>query len=311
MGINFGPVNAAAPGLEGLVAFPVTPTLADEGVDETRLRSLLDEIICGGIDGLAILGSSGAAALFPEAQRMRVAEVALAHVAGRVPVMVGTGALTTAESIRLSRHAAEHGAAAVLVVPIAYWRLREEELVEHFLRVADSVAVPLCLYNNPRLTLTDMSPELMARIGAHPRIRSVKETSSDVHRIAEMRRLDPAMHVSTGRDGQAIDAMAIGAQGWHCAMANIAPERCVVVFRLCKAGRFDAARAAWAPIERLASFCVENGLLRSLHAALELLGRPVGLPRRPVLPLTPNEHEQLSVLLGSAPLQPQSLGDAA
>jgi 4-hydroxy-tetrahydrodipicolinate synthase len=304
-------VSTAKPGLEGLVGFPVTPTLDDDRIDEARLRSLLDEIIAGGVDGLAILGSSGAAVLFPEAQRMRVAEVALAHVAGRVPVMVGTGALTSAESIRLSRHAAEHGAAAVLVVPIAYWRLREEELVEHFARVADSVAVPLWLYNNPRLTVTDMSPALMARIGAHPRIRALKESSSDVQRIAEMRRLAPSMHVSTGRDGQAIDAMAAGAPGWHCAMANIAPELCVEVFRLCRAGRFDAARAAWSPIERLTAFCVDNGLIRSLHAALALLGRPAGVPRRPILPLAPGEQEQLRALLCSEALHPNPLGDAA
>ena len=311
MGISFGAVSTARHGLEGLVGFPVTPTLDDDRIDEPRLRSLLDEIIGGGVDGLVILGSSGASVLFPEAQRMRIAEVALAHVAGRVPVMVGTGALTTAESIRLSRHAAQHGAAAVLVVPIAYWRLREAELVEHFGRVADSIPVPLCLYNNPRLTVTDMSPALMARIGAHPRIRAVKESSSDVQRIAEMRRLDPTMHVSTGRDGQAIDGMAAGAQGWHCAMANIAPERCVEVFRLCRSGRFDAARAAWAPIERLTAFCVDNGLVRSLHAALDLLGRPAGMPRRPVLPLTALEHEQLSALLRSAGLHSNTLGDAA
>lgn len=289
----------------------MTPTLGDGGVDAGQLRSLLDDTLAGGVHGLVILGSSGGSVLFSEAQRMRIAEVALAHVAGRAPVMVGTGALTTAESIRLSRHAAANGAAAVLVVPIAYWRLRDEELVEHFRHVADAVEVPLCLYNNPRLTLTDMSPALMARIGEHPRIRSVKESSSDVQRMAEMRRIAPSMHVATGRDGQAIDGMAAGAQGWHCAMANLAPELCVQVYEFCRAGRFDAARAAWAPVERLTAFCVENGLIRTLHAALGLLGRPVGHPPRPILPLAPHELEQLGALLRSTALKPQPLGDAA
>jgi 4-hydroxy-tetrahydrodipicolinate synthase len=304
-------VNPPSPGLQGLVAFPVTPTLDGERADERRLRGLLDDLVAGGVHGLVILGSSGGSVLFPEAERMRIAEAALEHVAGRVPVMVGTGALTTAESIRLSRHAAAQGAKAVLVVPIAYWRLRDEELVEHFRRVADAVEVPVCLYNNPRLTLTDMSPALMARIGEHPRIRSVKESSSDVQRMAEMRRIAPGMHVATGRDGQAIDGMQAGAQGWHCAMANLAPELCVHVYDLCRAGRFDSARAAWAPVERLTAFCVDKGLIRTLHAALGLLGRPAGPPPRPVLPLTPGELEELRELLRPAVLMPRILGDAA
>ncbi|MGE0797481.1 MAG: dihydrodipicolinate synthase family protein [Lautropia sp.] len=302
-------MSDSALGLRGLVAFPVTPTMHDERVDAARLRSLLDEVLADGVDGVVVLGSSGGSVLFPETERMKIAELTLAHVAGRVPVMVGTGALTTAESIQLSRHAAQHGASAVLVVPIAYWRLREQELIEHFWQVADAIDIPLCLYNNPRLTLTDMSPALMARIGEHPRIRSVKESASDVQRLAEIRRVAPSMHLATGRDGQAIDGMASGAQGWHCAMANLAPQLCVQVYGLCRAGRFDEARAAWAPIERLVDFCVENGLIRSLHAALGLLGRPVGSPPRPILPLTAAELERLGALLRSSALAPK-LGDA-
>jgi 4-hydroxy-tetrahydrodipicolinate synthase len=304
-------VSTPSKGLEGLVAYSVTPMIDDERVDEARFASLLDELVREGVDGITILGSSGAGVLYSEAERKRIAEVALAQVKGRVPVMVGTGALTTGETVRLSRHAASVGAASVLVVPIAYWRLQEQELVAHYHRVADAAGVPVCIYNNPRLTHTDMQPALIARIAAHPAIRHLKETSADLARITEMRRLDPSLHIAAGRDGQALDALAAGAQSWHSAMANIAAARCVEIFRHWQAGRFDAARAAWAPLANLTPFCVEHGLLRTLHAALDLMGKPVGAPRRPVLPLPPEERARLAALLDASILQKQPLGDAA
>jgi 4-hydroxy-tetrahydrodipicolinate synthase len=305
-------VSAPFKGLEGLVAYSITPMIVDERVDESRLASLLDDLVCEGVDGINILGSSGAGVLYSEAERMRIAEVALAKVGGRVPVMVGTGALTTGETVRLSRHAARAGAASVLVVPIAYWRLQEHELVAHYHRVADAAGVPVCIYNNPRLTHTDMQPALIARIAAHPAIRHLKETSADLSRITEMRRLEPSVHIAAGRDGQALDALTTaGAQGWHSAMANIAAARCIEIFRHCQAGRFDDARAAWAPIASLTLFCAEHGLIRTLHAALDLMGKPVGAPRRPVLPLPVEERARLAALLDASILHKPPLGDAA
>lgn len=285
--------------------------LDDEHVDEPRFATLLDDLMREGVDGITILGSSGAGVMYSEAERMHIAEVALAQVGGRVPMMVGTGALTTGETVRLSRHAAGAGAASVLVVPIAYWRLQEHELVAHYHRVADAAGAPVCIYNNPRLTHTDMQPALIARIAAHPAIRHLKETSADLARITEMRKLDPALHIAAGRDGQALDALAAGAQGWHSAMANIAPARCIEMFRHCQAGRFEEARLAWAPIAGLTLFCAEHGLIRTLHAAFELMRKPVGVPRRPVLPLPPEERARLATLLEASILQKQPLGDAA
>lgn len=301
-----------SPGLRGLVAFPVTPTRDGERIDEPRFRALLDELIAARVDALAVLGSSGGASYFGEAERKRIAEVALFHVAGRVPVMVGTGALSTAEAVRLSRHAAEHGASAALVVPIAYWRLTDHELLHHFRQVADAIDIPVCLYNNPRLTLTDMPPALIALIAEHGNVRYLKESSSDLARLAETRKLAPQLHVATGRDGQAFEALrAASAQGWHCAMANVAATQCVEVFRLCRTGRHVEAQAPWAALKPLTDFCVERGLIRALHAAFELLGRPVGPPPRPVLPLLPGEREQLAALLKAATLLTHATGDPA
>lgn len=299
-------------GLGGLVAYPLTPTGDGGRLDVPRFGALLDELIAAGADAIAVLGSSGAAMYFSEGQRMRIAEAALSRVGGRVPVMIGTGAMTTAETIRLSQHSAGHGASAALVVPVAYWRLTDPELAQHFRDVADAIDVPVCLYNNPRLTLTDMSPALIAQLAVHPNIRYLKECASDLARFAATRELAPQLHLASGRDVQALQAMReAGAQGWHSAMVNIAPRACVEVFRLGHAGRHDEAAAAWARLAPLTAFCAERGLIRALHAAFELLGRPVGPPPRPVLPLPPGEREELARLMRSTVFDTQVTGDRA
>ncbi|HSJ99373.1 MAG TPA: dihydrodipicolinate synthase family protein, partial [Myxococcota bacterium] len=231
-------------GLGGLVAFAATPTAGGEGVDEPRLCALLDELVAAGVDAVTVLGSTGALATFDERERMRIAAAAIAHVDRRVPVMVGTGAMTTAEAVRLARHAEDAGADAVLVVPLAYWRLADHELLEHYHRIAGAVRIPVGIYNNPRLTLTDLQPQLIARIARRDNVRYLKESSADPERIARVRSLAPQLQVAAGRDSQALEALRAHPVAWYSGIANIIPRQCVALFGHCRAGDFEAAAAA-------------------------------------------------------------------
>ena len=291
--------------LGGLVAFVPTP-MRGEDFDEAALRALLDRLLAAGIEGFAVLGSTGAATLFGETERMRIAEVALGHVNRRAAVMVGVGAMTTAETVRLARHAQSAGAEALLVVPVAYWPLDGVEVVEHYAAIGSATRLPIVVYNNPRLTVMDLQPPLLARLAALPSVAGMKESSAELARIAEVKRLAPGLRVSAGRDVQALEALRAGADGWHSGIANLLPRECLAVLRAHRAGDAAAAAQAWAHVAPLAEFAVRHGLLRTVHAGLDLQGVAVGNPRRPLLPLGSAQRAELAAILASAAVQPST-----
>lgn len=271
--------------LQGLIAFPVTPTDSDGRFDSESFRRLLERLIDSGVHGLAVLGSTGAAAYFSEAERRDIAAAAAQIIRKRVPLLVGTGAITTAEAVRLSRHAQDDvGADAVLVVPASYWPLTTEEIYRHYETIASSVAIPVGIYNNPRTTQVDIGPELARRLCALPNVKAFKETSIDIGRVRQLiEATGGELAVGYARDATAFEALVAGAHAWHSGIANVIPRECVSLFELVKqAGDYAAASKIAARIAPLCRFASEKGLIRSVHTALDILGIGVGAPRRPL-----------------------------
>jgi len=284
--------------ITGVVSFLLTPTTADGSIDGARLCSLADEQIAAGVDGLTLFGSTGAIGSFAEDERRMAAEVLVRHVAGRVPVMVGTGAITTAEAVRLSQHAEQVGADAVLVVPITYWLLNDEELLTHYRAIAGAVRLPLMLYNNPRLSGVDIQPHVVAQLVETPNIFGIKEASPDLLRVSILAQMLPGrLRIFAGRDAAAFEMLMIGAEGWTSGLANITPRHCVELFRLVRAGDIDAARALWYRLAPIATFTRDKGLVRASHTAFEIMGRPVGKPRPPIGMLSREDAKKLETLM--------------
>ena len=153
------------------------------------------------------------AAPAPSALCGAAAEALVYHVAGRVPVMIGTGAITTAEAIRLSRHADEIGADAILVVPITYWLLTDDEILAHYRAIAGSVRLPLILYNNPRLTGVDLTPPIVEKLAGIENITAIKESCPDLMRTAALsRHLGDRIDIFAGRNSAALEALLVGAK---------------------------------------------------------------------------------------------------
>lgn len=288
--------------MHGLIAFSITPLAADESVDEARLLSHIDELIAGGADGITLFGSTGAIGSFTEAERKRVVEVALPHVAGRVPVMVGTGAISTAEAVRLSEHAQAHGASAALVVPISYWLLGESELHAHYKAVNDAISMPLAIYNSPRLTGIDMLPPFIARLAELHNVRYLKESSPDILRIAQVKRLTGGkLKVFAGRDDSVLEAVQVGADAWASGCANFMPGVCRRLLTLLgEPASMPEARRLEAAIRPLSEYAMSKGLVRTCHDALKALGKPAGAPRRPIQPLEAADYAQWRDLLTGA-----------
>lgn len=289
----------------GVFAYPVTPTRdGGDRVDEPRLRSLIDELIREGSHGIVILGSTGAIGSFSEDERMRLARVAAEQVNRRVPLLVGTGAFTTGETIRLSVHAQSVGADGLQIVPLSHWPLKESELYEHYKEVAAAVSIPIAVHNCPSLTGMDMPPAFLARLTETPNIRYLKEGSGDQSRIPALRRLTKnAVTIFQDQEVTALQGLIAGAEVWATMMPNVVPRQCVEFFELAVVKKdVDRSRTLFEKMFPLIEFVAQRSGVRALHTAMELLGRPVGPPRRPMRMLGADDRTKLEKILRESEL---------
>ena len=163
--------------------FLPTPTMNDgEAIDEKRLLEEIDYQIENEVDGICIFGSTGNGSFTDEEMR-RTTAAAAKHAAGRISVVVGTGARTTSACIALSRHAQDVGCEGIMVLPVSYWPLTSDEVFDHYERVAGAVKLPICVYNNPWTTGVDMKPEFLARLAKLDNVDCIKESTGDLSRI--------------------------------------------------------------------------------------------------------------------------------
>ena len=280
----------------GVFAYPVTPTTEDgSGLDEGRFRELLDELIECGAHGIVVLGSTGAIGSFSREEREAVAETAARHINGRVPLMVGTGAMTTDEARRLSVHAESVGAAGLQVVPMSHWPLTEQEIYDHFSAISSAVSIPMAVHNCPSLTGIDIKPVLLARLTEIDNVRFLKEGSGDLSRVPILRRLTRnAVPIFQDSETTALQGLLGGADVWATMTPNIFPRQSVELFELAAVRKdVDGARRLFERMFPVIEFVSEHSGVRAIPAALEILGRPVGSPRRPLRAMLGAEERRL------------------
>ncbi|HEX5305190.1 MAG TPA: 4-hydroxy-tetrahydrodipicolinate synthase [Dyella sp.] len=272
--------------IRGSICALATPFASDGTLDLTSFARLLDYQIDGGTQAVVVAGSTGEAHMLEHDEFARLLVFAVQHVAGRVPVIAGTGEAGTAKTIALTRHAAELGADAALVVTPYYVRPTQEGLRRHFTEVADHGGLPVILYNVPGRTGCDLLPETVALLRDHPRIVGIKEavaTGERIRALAELARAD-FVYLS-GDDGTASEAMLAGAAGTVSVVANLVPG----IFRqLCDAacsGQVDEAGRIDAQLAPLVQAL--NGAPNpiAVKSGLPLLGLGTAVPRLPLVEL--------------------------
>jgi 4-hydroxy-tetrahydrodipicolinate synthase len=284
--------------IAGVVLFSATPIGADGAIDYSRWKKHLDAALAAGVHSLTLFGSTGANGYFTESEKMEALEVVAKHLGGRVPLMTGIGAMTTAESVRLAKHAADHGADAVLVVPLNYWGPTEREIVRHYETVAAASALPLWLYNNPPLAGIDLTPALVAKLASIPTVVGMKDSSGDLTRVFTVPRMtDGKVKVGIGQDTLILEPAASIAPAWFTGLANICPAECVAFWNAAKKGDIAAAYGLAQKLYPLSELGARYGIIRVAHSALDILGRPLGGPRPPILNLDGAAAEELRAAL--------------
>jgi 4-hydroxy-tetrahydrodipicolinate synthase len=269
--------------VRGVIPPIITPVDGDERVDEGALRRMVDHVIAGGVHGILSLGSNGEFFGLDREEQHRAAAVTMDQTAGRVPVYVGIGAISTKECVRTAAMAGSLGAQAITILPPMFLSPSDEELFRHFLAVAESTDLPVLLYNNPDRMRVNLSASLVERLADVPNIVGVKDSSGDLVLTAEYirRTRSKGFRVLAGRDVMILGTLVYGGVGCVAATANIVPALVVEIYEKFLAGDLEGAREAQfrlAPLRmafNLGSFPVVT------KEALNLLGFEVG---KPILP---------------------------
>jgi 4-hydroxy-tetrahydrodipicolinate synthase len=273
--------------LLGSIVALVTPMHPDGAVDYDSLRRLIDWHIAEGTACIGVVGTTGESPTVTMAENCEIIRVAVQHAAGRVPVMAGTGANSTAEAVELAGYAKEVGADCHLSVVPYYNRPSQEGIYQHFKRIAEAVDLPLMLYNVPGRTVADMQPATALRAAALPGVFGIKEASGDIERAAYLiKHAPPGFGIYSGDDGTAVALMLLGGQGHVSVTANLAPK---LMQQMCVAaieGDVKRARAIHLQLLPLHQHLFCESSPAPVKWALAQMGRCANHLRQPLEPLT-------------------------
>jgi 4-hydroxy-tetrahydrodipicolinate synthase len=269
----------------GTYTVMITPFTPAGDVDVEALRGFVDWQIGQGIHGLIPLGSTGEFLSLDDDEKALVAETVIAQAAGRVPVLIGTGAEDTREVVRLSRRAESLGADGVMIIPPFYSTPTDDEIVHHYKTVADAISLPIMVYNNPATANVDLKPPLVARLAEIDNCLYIKESTLEVTRVRDIIRLcGDRMTVFGGILG--FESFVEGAQGWVAVASNVAPHAMARIFSLvADEGAIDTARKLYLDYLPLIEFVGGQAYVAGTKALLSHMGFAAGMPRPPRLPL--------------------------
>lgn len=283
----------------GLSAFPITPARDGGHADAPALHRLLARLTAAKVDSIGLLGSTGGYAYLDLGERQAVLETALESIAGAAPVIVGVGALRTKDAVTLAAHAQAAGAAGLLLAPISYTPLTEDEVFQHFAAIARSSDLPICVYDNPSTTHFSVSPHLLVRLATLPTVKAAKlplpEDGDVAAQIARLRpQLPDGFSLGFSGDWGARAALLAGADAFYSVAAGLLPRPVMGLARAAMAGDAEEAARQDAGLAPLWDLFRQFGSLRVMFMAAQLLSLTEAAPPRPILPLPDSERGRLA-----------------
>src|ERR671937_1702773 len=284
----------------GVLPALITPFTEDgAAIDTQALAANVERLIGAGVGGLVPGGSTGEFTTLTDAERRQLTEVTVASAAGRVPVVAGTGALSTRETVELSMHAEQAGAAAVMIVPPFYDALSWRELQAHYSAVADAIEIPIMYYNLPSASGIKLSAAQLRQLP----VTCLKDTGGDAVAATELIQTDGPTLLNRW-DTITFAALAAGVEAVVWGTASILPEQCVELHRLLIDDiDLPAARELWARLWPLCQFLEGQSYPAAVKTACRLVGDTTGPVRAPLLPLDDDRTRELAALLEHATLE--------
>ena len=287
--------------LKGIYPALLTPMDENERVNEQVLKQLTNHLIDSGVHGLFALGTNGEFHALTTEEKVRVAHILVTESAGRVPVMVGTGGNNTAEAILLSQKMEQIGADVLSVITPFFIPPTQDELYHYFKEIADSVSIPVLLYNIPSKTGVNLEADTVKRLASHPQIIGVKDSSGKFDTILSY--IEAAQgedfSVFAGTDSLILKTLKAGGQGAVAATANALPKVVVSIYDYFKNDELDKAEEAQQALQPLRDTFALGSIPAPLKKATELFGIPVGPPRSPIKPVNEEAMTKIKKMVQS------------
>lgn len=273
----------------------ITPMNEDLSVNFDKLGEIIEEQIAGGTDAIIICGTTGESSTLSHGEHLRAIKYTIDKVAKRIPVIAGTGSNATDTAIMLSKEAESYGADGLLLVTPYYNKATQNGLIQHFTAIANSVSIPIILYNVPSRTGCNILPETAAKLAKNVKnIVGIKEASGNISQVAKLMQLaDGCIDLYSGNDDQIVPFLSLGGKGVISVLSNVAPrETHDIVAKFMEGdvkGSCELQLKALPLIDAL--FCEVNPI--PVKAAMNLQGKNVGLPRLPLTDMEPQNKERM------------------
>jgi 4-hydroxy-tetrahydrodipicolinate synthase len=264
------------------------------------LARLVNDLVAAGVHGLTPLGSTGEFAYLSLEQKTAVVRTTIEAAAGRVPVIAGVASTTTADAVNQASTWERLGADGILAILESYFPLRDAQVEAYFRAVADAVSIPVVLYTNPQFQRSDLSLDVIERLSAHPRIRYIKDASTNTGRLLTIiNRCQGRLAVFSASAHIPACVMLIGGVGWMAGPACLIPRQSVRLYELCRAGAWHEAMPLQQRLWQVNEIFARFNLAACIKAGLEAQGYPVGAPISPQAPLSAEDRRVVEAALGA------------
>lgn len=280
---------------EGIITPVITPYDDAGSVDRDAFAAQIDHLVAAGVHAIVSGGSTGEYYAQTVEERIELARFVRERTKGRVPLIVGTGAIRQPDSVAVARAAREMGADAILVGSPPYAVPTERENALNALAIDRAADLPVMLYNYPGRMGVDMGQEFLDRVGRSRNFQAIKESSGDINRVHLLARDYPHIRLSCGMDDQALEFFAWGARSWVCAGSNFLPREHIALWRACAVeGDFDKGRRIMSAMMPLMRVLEQGGkFIQCVKHGVEMDGRRAGPPRPPLKALNKDDKRQL------------------
>jgi len=284
---------------EGIYTPIITPYDDKCAINFDAIEAIIEDLITSGVHGLVIAGTTGEYYAQDVDERLEVMKVCKDIINGRLPYIVGTGAIRTEDSVFYAEEAAKIGADGILVATPPYALPTERENALHALAIDRAANLPIMLYNYPGRMGSMMGEEYLDRVGRSSNFCAIKESSGDINRLHLLARDYPHIQLCCGMDDQALEFFAWGASGWVCAGSNFAPEAHVALYEACRVeGDFDKGRRIMSAMLPLMRVLEQGGkFIQCIKHGATMRGLSVGPPRKPLQPLNKDDKRQLEQVI--------------
>jgi len=281
----------------GVFPYLVSPIDAQGRIKTDVLGRLCADLIKAGVHGLTPLGSTGEFAYLTRAQREAVVQATIEAANKRVPVVAGVASTATADAVAQARRWQQLGADGILAVLEAYFPLKDAQVESYFRAIADSVDIPVVIYTNPNFQRSDLTLDVIMRLSEHPRIRYIKDASSNTGRLLSIMNRCPQLKVFSASAHIPAAVMLIGGVGWMAGPACIVPRESVRLYDLCRAGNWPEAMKLQRELWRINEAFARFNLAACIKAGLQIQGYAVGDPVPPQEALGADDRRQVEVIL--------------